>query len=101
MLNLIPFSESESDEDTLVQQRKVRKFNERNDYLETLDDDEFLSRFRLSKNSCLEIYEKIREDIEPSTKRYLLVREVLLSTTFFAFNYHFFRKILFYNKFSL
>ena len=72
MFNFFGFFESDSDEEEFVQQKKSRSFKERKNYIELLDDDEFLSRFRLSKNTCSELYEKIKDDIDPTTQRYLL-----------------------------
>lgn len=48
---------------------KLRKFPERINYLETLDENEFKLRFRLSKASFKVLLEKIRHVIAPTTAR--------------------------------
>jgi hypothetical protein len=64
-------SESDSDIEFIanIPVRKPRKFRERSNYLNILDDDEFLRRFRISKRSFQLMLEFIRPEIEPQTAR--------------------------------
>lgn len=66
-------SSSVSDSDTEfidgLRAPKPRKFPERPNYLETLDEIDFLRRFRMSKESFRTILTKISIKIAPSTAR--------------------------------
>ena len=66
-------STSDSDEDiNFINELRApapRTFKERQNYAETLDDVNFLRRFRLSKESFLLLLDKIRDKISPTTSR--------------------------------
>ena len=49
---------------------KERRFRERVDFMETLDDLEFISRFRVSKISFMELLNAIEPLIAPTTQRH-------------------------------
>lgn len=67
-------SSSESDDDLAFIQninvRAERKFAERRNFLEELDEQEFSRRFRISKSSFKILLELIEGDISPQTSRY-------------------------------
>jgi hypothetical protein len=69
-------STSESDEDiafiNAINVKKPRKFAERVDYFEVLEEIGFLRRFRLSKSSFSIVLGRIQHEISPTTKRYVL-----------------------------
>lgn len=64
-------SSSDSDFDFIewLTTPKPPRIRTRVDYLGTLDDTEFLQRFRMSKGSFRLLLEKIRQDISPLTLR--------------------------------
>lgn len=65
-------SESDSDLEFIANLpvRKPRRFQDRTNFLATLNDEEFSRRFRMSKESFNVILEKIRHSIAPTTARY-------------------------------
>lgn len=62
---------SSSDDEDIIEQfnRRERRFKERINYSEDLDELEFKMRFRLSKGSVLMILENIREELEFLTNK--------------------------------
>lgn len=64
-------SSSDSDSDFINGHRtlKKRKFNERKNFLETLDDNEFHRRFRVTKQTFQLLCDKIRDKADPATAR--------------------------------
>lgn len=64
-------SESDSDNEIIDSIRipKPRKFQNRPDFLNSLDEDEFIKRFRIGKNSFQFILGKIRDKISCTTER--------------------------------
>lgn len=66
--------DSLSDEDELLIQHLdspfySRKVNERSDLLNTLRDDEFIKRFRLSKETAIYLLQKICHELGTSSNR--------------------------------
>jgi hypothetical protein len=63
---------SDSDDEQILRHiftiRRARQFKIRPKYRETLDDIEFIKRFRVSKVTFEELLQKIRH-LEPQTKR--------------------------------
>jgi hypothetical protein len=64
---------SDSENNEILRQifsiRRKRKFKNRPKYRETLDDIEFLRRFRVSKITFAELLGKIKHRLEPQTER--------------------------------
>jgi len=62
---------SSSDDEDIIEEfnRRERRFKQRINYFEELDDVEFKMRFRLTKASVLEILENIRDELEFLTNR--------------------------------
>jgi len=70
MANLLNFVLSSSDDENYEEQhRRRKKFKQRINYFDELDDIEFKMRFRLNKQSVLLIFEEIREELEFLTNR--------------------------------
>lgn len=63
--------ESDSDIEFInnIKTRKQRNFKERINFLESLDDVNFLRRFRISKQSFRVLLQKIHDQIAPTTAR--------------------------------
>ncbi|EFN86944.1 hypothetical protein EAI_00154, partial [Harpegnathos saltator] len=76
------------DEDIIEQfNRRERRFKERIDYFEELDELEFKMRFRLSKESVLMVLENIREELVFFTnknKPVLPMQQLLLTLRMYA-----------------
>lgn len=66
-MNIISGMESEFDTESEPDDQRL--FRERENYLESLNDSEFIRRFRVSKITFLELLNKIKPSIEPQTKR--------------------------------
>lgn len=67
LLNLLS-----SDDEDIVNVRPIRRrqrFKHRMNYLEELDDIEFIMRFRISKRSVLSVLQHIREELEFATNK--------------------------------
>lgn len=65
-------SDEDSDIELIDQIRapKPRKFKKRVNYLEELDEEEFLGRFRITKTTFILLCNEIRDKISPVTERY-------------------------------
>lgn len=70
MANLFNIVLSSSDDENYQEQhRRRRKFKQRINYFDELDNADFKMRFRLNKQSVLLILEEIREELEFFTNR--------------------------------
>lgn len=67
-MNAILDSEGE-DYDDYLRKRRPKSMQERNDFFSELDDQEFVLRFRLDKESALEILDQIEVNLEFDTDK--------------------------------
>ncbi|XP_016992707.2 putative nuclease HARBI1 [Drosophila takahashii] len=77
----------DSDEELLVRPRKPRVYQTRPNFLEEMEDDEFINKFRISKATCSLLLQKIGKKMEHLTTRsYALSPEdkLLLALRFYA-----------------
>lgn len=68
-MNYLSDSSLESDYEIDNRLNDPRVFRERPNYKEVLNNQEFLRRFRVSKNSFQELLDKIKNVIQPATLR--------------------------------
>ena len=71
----------------LYKQRRPRVFRDRSNPLTELDDDDFRTRYRLTKNCFVELLEKIEPELENATSTHgglLPVHQLLVTLRFYA-----------------
>ncbi|XP_033218157.1 putative nuclease HARBI1 [Belonocnema kinseyi] len=78
---------SSDDENDIFIDRRPRVIKERINYFETLDDLDFIMRFRLSKNSVEELLLEIEHDLQQATQRNHAIQhriQLLLTLRYYA-----------------
>lgn len=71
-MDIFELIEDEFDDfyDRLMSSRRVPVFRNRENYMESLDETDFRTRFRLTKEAVIYVYSLIESEISATTERY-------------------------------